>query len=989
MTADRKPLPRFWYLPRALKAAVVMTGDDHGNGGTAGRFDQFADDSPAGCSVSRLGVHPGNLVYLPLDTPDQQPGRGIHRPRLRGRAPAVDGLWRLHPELAALVLHGQLAQWGGKYTGIPSPTTSRTHCIAWSDWSTQPTVELERGIRLDTNYYYWPPSWIQDRPGFFTGSGMPMRFADTSGSMIDVYQATSQMTDESGQTYPATINSLLDKATGPEGYYGAFTINAHTDAVDSNEATAVVNSAKAHGVPVVSAKQMLTWLDGRNASSFGNISWNSGQLSFTVDQGSGANDLDLMVPFSTTAGTLQGVTRNGASVTYTTRTIKGVTYAFVGAAAGTFVASYQGDSTAPTVTSKSPAAGATGVALNGAVSATFSEDVDPDTVTGATVELRNPANGVVTSTVTYDGPSRTARLVPSSSLAASTTYRATFKGGATDPTVKDLAGNRLAADETWTFTTAAGPTCPCTIWPTSAAPVNQVENDPSAVELGVRFRSDVNGYLTGVRFWKGAQNTGTHTGKLWTAGGTQLASAVFSGESSTGWQQVSFPAPVAVTAGTTYVASYHTASGMYAGDNGGFASAGVDNAPLHALRDGLDGPNGVYAYGAASAFPSNTYQSSNYWVDVVFTTTPPADTTAPTVTSTSPAAGATGLPTTTAVSAVFSEPLDPATVSGSTVTLTGPGSAQVPAAVTYNATTRTATLTPTASLAASTQYTATIKGGTTDPRVKDVAGNALAASVTWTFTTAAAPPVAPSGLSATASATGVGLDWADNTDAGVAGYAVYRSSALNGTFTKVSAGVVSASAWEDTLAPANTSFYRVTAVNGSGAESGPSAVVSVAMSAKANLIVNPGFETDTNGDNRPDSWTSSTRFTRQAAGARSGAVGGRLTGGSGNPGYTIGPVPAAANPAVVAGTSYDFAGWVNMPATSDPLFTFQFNIVWRNASNTPIGTAQTVSTWSGPTNGWVKAAGSYTAPAGATRATINMVVTSLNATIYVDDLAFR
>ena len=118
-------------------------------------------------------------------------------------------------------------------------------------------MELENGIRLDTNYYYWPGAWIQDRPGMFTGSGMPMRFADLNGSMIDVYQATTQMTDESDQTYPFTINSLLDKALGPEGYYGVFTANMHTDSASSAGSDAIVASAQSRGVPIVSAQQML------------------------------------------------------------------------------------------------------------------------------------------------------------------------------------------------------------------------------------------------------------------------------------------------------------------------------------------------------------------------------------------------------------------------------------------------------------------------------------------------------------------------------------------------------------------------------------------------------------------------------------------------------------------------------------------------------------------------------------------------------------
>ena len=70
-----------------------------------------------------------------------------------------------------------------------------------------------------------------------TGSGMPMRFADTDGSMIDVYQAPTQMTDESDQTYPFTPDTLLNNATGPLGYYGAFNVNMHTDNPTTPRAT--------------------------------------------------------------------------------------------------------------------------------------------------------------------------------------------------------------------------------------------------------------------------------------------------------------------------------------------------------------------------------------------------------------------------------------------------------------------------------------------------------------------------------------------------------------------------------------------------------------------------------------------------------------------------------------------------------------------------------------------------------------------------------
>ena len=171
-----------------------------------------------------------------------------------------------------------IASWKARFPSLPNPVSNRTHCIVFSDWASQPKTELANGMRMDGNYYYWPGTWIQDRPGFMTGSGMPMRFTDTDGSMIDIYQAPTQMTDESGQSYPLTPNTLLDNATGPLGYYGAFNANMHTDSATTFENDSLISSAQARGVPLVSGKQMVTWLDGRNASSFTNVSWSANTL---------------------------------------------------------------------------------------------------------------------------------------------------------------------------------------------------------------------------------------------------------------------------------------------------------------------------------------------------------------------------------------------------------------------------------------------------------------------------------------------------------------------------------------------------------------------------------------------------------------------------------------------------------------------------------------------------------------------------------------
>jgi hypothetical protein len=126
----------------------------------------------------------------------------------------------------------------------------------------------------------------------------------------------------------------------------------------------------------------------------------------------------------------------------------------------------------------------------------------------------------------------------------------------------------------------------------------------------------VSGQVTGIRFYKASANTGTHVGSLWTAGGTLLARATFTGESGSGWQSVTFSTPVDVTAGTTYVASYFAPNGHYSATGAAFATA-VDNPPLHTIANTISA-NGVYGSNATPTFPNNDFNATNYWVDVLF-----------------------------------------------------------------------------------------------------------------------------------------------------------------------------------------------------------------------------------------------------------------------------------------------------------------------------------------------------------------------------------
>jgi RHS repeat-associated protein len=165
------------------------------------------------------------------------------------------------------------------------------------------------------------------------------------------------------------------------------------------------------------------------------------------------------------------------------------------------------DTTPPTGASFSPAMAATNVSRTANVTVTFSEAVDPATVNGSTVELRDPSNALVSATVSYNVASLTATLNPTASLALGTTYTARVRGGGTDPRVKDVAGNALAADVTWTFTTAQseikwlvtdhlGSTRMVIDETGSLAGIKRHDFAPFGEELfaGVEIRSGSNGY---------------------------------------------------------------------------------------------------------------------------------------------------------------------------------------------------------------------------------------------------------------------------------------------------------------------------------------------------------------------------------------------------------------------------------------------------------------------------------------------------------------
>jgi hypothetical protein len=447
----------------------------------------------------------------------------------------------------------------------------------------------------------------------------------------------------------------------------------------------------------------------------------------------------------------------------------------------------------PTVISTIPLNGASNVPLGQVLSATFSKAMKPATINATTFTVS--AGGVaVAGTVAYSGT--VATFTPTANLLSNTVYTATITTGA-----QDVAGDPLAANYGWTFTTLIVP--PVVV---STVPVNGATGVPITLPISATFSKAMNpatltaatftlssagGPIAGNVTYAGLNATLTPNANL--PAGTLLTATITTGaKDTTGtalagnyvWMFRTVPAPTPPTVISTVPLNNATGVPLNQAIGATFSEA-VDpttvTATTFTLSTGGVPVTGVVTYVAAGSVATftptaplvattlytatvttgvkdlaGTALAANYvWT---FTTGAAPDTTPPTVTATNPLNHATAVPFNQAVTATFSKAIDPTTVSAATFTLAAPGGVLVPGAVTYAAVGTTATFTPTANLLPSTLYTATVTTG-----VKDLAGNALVANYVWTFTTGAAPDTTPPFVTLTNpvnNATGVALNQA-------------------------------------------------------------------------------------------------------------------------------------------------------------------------------------------------------------------------------------
>ncbi len=461
----------------------------------------------------------------------------------------------------------------------------------------------------------------------------------------------------SGTTYTVTVSTGVKDLAGnamASNFVWSFTTAAELDTIaptvistnPANDATSVAANTPIAATfseamdPTTTIAGNVTVTDPSLAMFNGTVAYAGNTMTFTPD-------------FPLADGTM-----------YTVTVTTGVKDLAGNAMASNFVWSFTtADTIAPTVTSTNPANDATSVAANTPIAATFSEAMDPTTTIASNVTVTDPALVLISGTVAYAGNTMT--FTPDAPLADGTTYTVTVTTG-----VKDLAGNAMAGNFVWSFTTAAAldTTAPTVV---STSPATDAANVPANTTIAATFSEAMD-------------STTTIAGNVTV---TDPALVLISGTVAYAGNTMTFTPDAPLADGTTYTVTVTT---------------GVKDL-------------------AGNAIASNFVWS--------FTTAAALDTIAPTVTSISPINGKTNVAINHTVAATFSEPMDPLTLTGN-FTVRDPANNPVAGAVLYDAPSNTITFTPTGYFAPSTTFAATITSG-----VKDLAGNAMVGNFGWTFTT--------------------------------------------------------------------------------------------------------------------------------------------------------------------------------------------------------------------------------------------------------------
>ena len=438
-------------------------------------------------------------------------------------------------------------------------------------------------------------------------SGVPVTFlAPGSGPSGTFSNGTATITVTTTSTGVATAAFTANSVAG-----GPYTVTAIAGTIGpanfllTNNAGPVANIVAAAGTTpqnTIIGKAFATALQATVTDSGGNLL--TGVSVTFLAPGSGASGTFSNGTPTNTVTTSSGV----ATAAFTANTIAGG-YTVTASVSGLTPANFSftnnpGPAANVVATAGTPQTATINTAFAIALQAKVT-DASNNPVSGVQVIFTAPntgaggtfAGGVITATTNSSGIA-TAPAFTANAVAGSYTVTASVSGATTQASFSLTNGPENPVSQTL-FTTQT----PALVGVSDGANVNY--------ELGTLLQANMAGQITAVRFWKDSQESGTHTGHIWSSTGTLLASVAFVNETASGWQLQTLTSPVTIRANTTYVVSVNTGNTYYVATNYGLSSQ-VVNGNLSSVV----GNNGVY--GSPATFPTNSWETSNYFRDVVF-----------------------------------------------------------------------------------------------------------------------------------------------------------------------------------------------------------------------------------------------------------------------------------------------------------------------------------------------------------------------------------
>jgi hypothetical protein len=354
------PLPQLWYFPGTARTVLVATGDAHANPESYFQYE-----------VASILKHHGVLTFYPAigSTPtvtDVQSWLG------QGFSFGIHPYWNrpdnYPPYSSSNLQQGYAAAYNwftttyGPYN-IPMSATVRNHQVAWAGWTDSADYAASYGIGMDTSFYDWG-TWLKKADGswangYITGSGLPMKFARSDGTLTTVYQQLTELVDEqlvlgtdtaveglTGSQAVQVSQQMIDASQG--GYYSALVTQFHVDYYENGDpqvfAEGTLDYAYNNGVPILNADQWLGFTQTRHDANYSNVSWNNatGTLSFNLNAAASGYNLTTVLPLTYNGLNLTSVTVDGVPTAVRQQTINGVNTGFIVTSAGnhSFVAVY-------------------------------------------------------------------------------------------------------------------------------------------------------------------------------------------------------------------------------------------------------------------------------------------------------------------------------------------------------------------------------------------------------------------------------------------------------------------------------------------------------------------------------------------------------------------------------------------------------------------------------------------------------------------------